>query len=80
MAEKGYVNTENNQIASISVISAPHITQSKQLNTLPNSSSIQSGGDLLPSACFACPGEIEVFRDHPNTYGHLTSLRNKPQQ
>ena len=30
----------------------------------------------------ACPGEMEPFKDHPiaSTHGHLTSLRNKPQQ
>ena len=28
----------------------------------------------------ACPGKMEPFKDDLNTHGHLTSLRNKPQQ
>ena len=28
----------------------------------------------------ACQGEREPFKDHKIIYGHLTSLRNKPQQ
>ena len=27
-----------------------------------------------------CPGKMEPFKDDLSTYGHLTSLRNKPQQ
>ena len=28
----------------------------------------------------ACPEKMEPFKDDLNTHGHLTSLRNKPQQ
>ena len=38
----------------------------------------QSFGDY--SWLSACPGYMEPFKDHTNTHGCLTSLRNKPQQ
>ena len=38
----------------------------------------QSCGDLYQLA--ACPVEMEPFKVHPSTRGHLTGLRNKPLQ
>ena len=35
----------------------------------------QSCGDLQLAVC---PGEMEPFKDHLSTHGHLTSLTNKP--
>ena len=49
----------------------------KQLNPWPNS----SASHVVNYSCLtACQGEMEPFEDHLNTCGHLTNLRNKPQQ
>ena len=73
---KGYVYTQNNQMASIGVIftSTYHI---KQLNPWPNSSASHM---VNYSWLSVCQGEVEIFEDHPNTHGCLTSLGNRPQR
>ena len=74
VAGKGYVNTENSQMASIGATSTYH---TKQLNPWPNS----SGSRVVNySQLSVCQGEMEPFEDHPSTRGCLTSLRNKLQQ
>ena len=49
----------------------------KQLNPWPNSS---ASCVVNYSRLSACQGDIRPFEGDPNTRGHLTSLRNKPQQ
>ena len=73
---KGYVNTENNQMAFIDAIfsSTYHI---KQLNPWPTSS---SSFVLIYNWLSACPTYIELFKDYTSTHRCLTSLKNKPQQ
>ena len=76
VAGKGYVFTKNSLMVSISAIFAStyHI---KQLNPLPNS----SANHLVNySWLSARQEEMEPFENWPSTSGHLTSLRNKPQQ
>ena len=76
VAGKGSVFTKISQMASIGAIftSTYH---SKQLNPWQNS----------PASCVvkysqlsAFQGDMQPFEGHPNTHGHLTGLRNKPQQ
>ena len=78
MVGKGYINTENSQMASIIAIfiSTYH---TKQLNPWqPNSS---ASCVLKYSWLSTCQGEREPFTDHLSTRGCLTShSRNKPQQ
>ena len=76
VVDKGYVNTENNHMASIDAIfsSTYHI---KQLNPWPNSS---SSFVVIYNWLSACPTYMELFKDHTSTHGCLTSLKNKPQQ
>ena len=50
------------------------ICHTKQLSLWPNSSAILW---LIYSWLSACQEEMEQFKDHPSTRGHLTSLRNK---
>ena len=62
-------------------ISPPHIMQAKQLNLHGHANSSAShvvNNSQLP----ACQGEMEPFKDHPDTRGHIcmAGLRNKPQQ
>ena len=73
---KSYVNTENNQIASIDAIfsSTYHI---KQLNPWPT---LSFSFVVIYNWLSACPAYIEPFKDHTSTHGCLTSLKNKPQQ
>ena len=73
---KGYVNTENNQMASTDAIftSTYH---TKQLNPWPNSSASHV---VNYSWLSVCQGEVETFENHPSTHGCLTSLRNRPQR
>ena len=73
---KGYVLTKTNQMASIGVIftSTYH---TKQLNPWPNSSASRV---VNYSQLSACQGDMQPFEGDPYTRGHLTSLRNKPQQ
>ena len=63
-------------MASIGVIftSTYH---TKQLNPLPNSSASYV---VNYSWLSVCEGDMEPFEGDLNTRGHLTSLRNKPQQ
>ena len=63
-------------MASIGVIftSTYH---TKQLNPWPNSSASRV---VNYSRLSACQGDMGPFEGNPNTCGHLTSLRNKPQQ
>ena len=76
MAGKGCNHTENSQIVSIGAISTSTY-HTKQLNAYPSS---------LPSLFVnyiwlsACPRKIELVKDHLNTHGCLTGLRNKPQK
>ena len=73
---QGYVLTKTSQMASIGVIftSTYH---TKQLNPWPNSSSSRV---VNYSRLSACQGDMQPFEGDPYTRGHLTSLRNKPQQ
>ena len=76
MMGKGYINAENSQMASIGIIFCSSYHK-KQLNPWPNSS---ASWMVNYNQLSAYPGEMEPFEDHPSTRGHLTSLRNKPQQ
>ena len=73
---KGYINTENSQVASIGAIftSTYH---TKQLNPWPNSS---ASCVVYYSQLSACQGKMEQFEDHPSDCRCLISLRNKLQQ
>ena len=54
----------------------PHITQGRE-NPWPNSSASRV---VNYSWLSACQEDMEPFKGDPSTHGHLTSLRNKPQQ
>ena len=76
MAGKGCIHTENSQIVSTGAISTSAY-HTKQLNAYASS----------PASLFVsynwfstCPMKIELVKDHPNTHGHLTGLRNKLQK
>ena len=73
---KGYILTKNNQMASIGAIFTSTYHK-KQLNPWPNSlaSHVVNYNQLS-----AYQGDMEPFEGDPRTHGHLTSLRNKPQQ
>ena len=73
---KGYEFTKTSQMASIGTIftSTYH---TKQLNPWSNSSASRV---VNYSRLSACQGDMESFEGDPSTHGHLTSLRNKPQQ
>ena len=72
VAGKSCIHTENSHIASIGAISTSTY-HTKQLNAYPTSSaSVFVNYNWL----LACPRKIELVKDHPNTHGHLTSLRN----
>ena len=73
VAGKGYVFTTTSQMASIGVI----FTSTYQLNPWPNSSASHV---VNYSQLSACQGDMQPFEGHPDTWGRLTSLRNKPQQ
>ena len=76
MVGKGYVFTINSQMTSIDVIlTSPYLT--KQLNPwqISSASSMVNYNQLS-----AYQGDMEPFEGDPSTRGHLTSLRNKPQQ
>ena len=78
MAGKGYIKTENSQMASnIAVFTSTYHT--KQLNPWqPNSS---ANCVVKYSRLSVCQRERETFTDHLNTCVCLTShSRNKPQQ
>ena len=76
MAGKGYVFTKTSHMASIDTISISTYHK-KQLNLWPNSStSHMVNYSHLP----AFQGDMEPVEGNLNTRGHLTSLRNKPQQ
>ena len=63
-------------MASIGAIfTSTHHT--KQLNPWPNSSASHV---VNQSQLSACQGEVEPFEEHPSSYEHPTSLRNKPLQ
>ena len=55
----------------------PYTYHKRQLNPWPNSS---TSCVVNYSQLSACQEEIEMFKDHLSTRGHLTSLRKKPQQ
>ena len=76
VAGKGYVFTKTSQMASIGAIftSTYH---TKQLNPRPNSSASRV---VNYSRLSTSQGDVEPFEGDPSTRGHLTSLRNKPQQ
>ena len=69
MAGKGYINTENSQMVSISTIFTS-IYHTKQLNPWPNS---LASCVVNYSWLSADPGAREPFKDHLNTHGCLTS-------
>ena len=75
MVGKGYVHTENSQMASVGTIFS-FTYHKKQVNAWPNSSASRVVNYCQLSAC---PGEMEPFKDHPSTCECLASLRNKPQ-
>ena len=80
VAGKDYVNTENSQMESMHWFHfqlSPHITESSQIHCQTHQPVMSV---IHYSWLSVCPGEIEPYKDHPSTYGHLTSLRNKPQQ
>ena len=76
VAGKGYIFTKTSQMALIGVIftSTYH---TKQLNSWPNSSASHV---VNYSRLSICQEDMEPFEGDPSTRGHLTSLRNKPQQ
>ena len=76
MAGKGYIFTKTGQMAPIGAIfiSTYH---TKQLNPWPRSS---ASCVVSYSWLSACQGDMQPFEGNPRTRGHLTSLRNKPQQ
>ena len=76
MARKGYVYTENSQMASIDTVFIS-IYYKKQLNLWPNSSDSCGVNHNWLSVCQA---EMELFEEYLSTHGCLTSLRNKHQQ
>ena len=73
---KGYVFTKTSQMASIGAIftSTYH---TEQLNPWPN---LSASRVVNYSWLSACQGDMEPFEGDLSTRGHLTSLRNKPQQ
>ena len=73
---KGYINTENSQMASIGAIFASTY-HTKQLKPWPNSSASHV---VNYSQLSARQGKIEPFKEHLCTCGRLISFRNKPQQ
>ena len=74
VAGKGYVNTEDSQMAFIGAIfSSTYLT--KQLNLWSNSLTSCMVNQSQLSACIG-----KLFKVDLSTHGHLTSLRNKPQQ
>ena len=76
VAEKAQSKTENRQMASVGIIFS-FIHHTKQLNPWLNSPARHV---MIYNQLSACPGKMEPFKDHPSTSGHLTSLRNTPQQ
>ena len=73
---KGYVFAKTIQMVSIGAIfTSTYCT--KQLNPWPNSSASHV---VNYSRLSACQGDMDPFEGNPSTRGHLTSLRNKPQQ
>ena len=54
-----------------------YIPHKAAINSLPNSS---ASCVVNYSWLSACPGKIQPFNNHLRSHGHLTSLRNKPQQ
>ena len=76
MAGKGYIHSGNSQMASTGT-TLNSMYHTKQLNAWPNS----SASDVVKyNWLSAYPGEIEPFKNHTITCGHLISFRNKPQQ
>ena len=73
MAGKGYVFTKTASVGAI-FTSTYH---TKQLNPWSNSSASRV---VNYSRLSGCQGDIEPFEGDLSTRGHLTSLRNKPQQ
>ena len=70
VAGTGCVHTDSIQMTSIGAIcSSTYYTKAK---------SIAKHISQLPADYLS--REMEPFKDHPSTRGHLTSLRNKPQQ
>ena len=77
MAGKGCIHTENSQIVvSIDAISTSTY-HTKQLNAYPSS---LARFFVSYNWLSACPMKIELVKDHPNTHGRLTGLRNKLQK
>ena len=73
---KGYIFTQNSQMASIGSIFTS-TCHTSQLNSWPNS---LASHVVNYSQLSACQGEMEQFEDHPSSLGRPTSLRNKLQQ
>ena len=76
MAGKDYIFTKIRQKASIGAIFTTTY-HTKKLNPWPNSSVSHV---VNYSQLSAYQGDMEPFEGNPSTRGHLTSLRNKPQQ
>ena len=76
VVEKGYVLTKTSQMASTGVIftSTYH---TKQFDLWPNSS---ASCVVNYSQLSTCQENMQPFEGDPSIRGHLTSLRNKPQQ
>ena len=59
------------------LVSAPRNTQNSYINPFPTSPASRV---VIYSWLAAFPVEMEPFKDHSRTRGHLIGLRNKPQQ
>ena len=77
VARKGYVYTENSQMASIGAIFNSTYVSHKAAKSLAMLIS-QLCGELHPAVCFS--GDMEPFEGYSKMHRHLTGLRNKPQQ
>ena len=65
-----------NGINSLVPLSAAHTYNTKAAKSMTYNTS-QLCGSLYLVVCLS--GEMEPFKDHPNTRKHLTNLRIKPQ-
>ena len=76
VADKGYIFTKISQMASTSAIFTT-TDHTKQLNPWPNSSTSHV---VNYSQLSACQEYMQPFEGDLSTRGHLTGLKNKPQQ
>ena len=71
--DKGLINTENIQLASIGAIFTS-IYHTKQLNPWPN---ISASHVVKYNQLSACQVEMWLFQDHSSICGHLTSQNKR---